>query len=199
MSFAPYSHPGTNPLRAVLPRILNRFGPRPVQPQLSHRKPCFPSFSSSPSSSKMRGTHGPPRKPKPRAPDPRPSASVVLLSPSNEVLLLRRVRTSSSFASAHVFPGGNVDAAHDGEVPAAGERGRHEDGPAYRACAVRECFEETGVLLARRKGDSSSGGGGLLDGLSTDIVEAAREEVHSGRTKFGDWLDSVGAVADTGS
>ena len=39
---------------------------------------------------------------------PRPSASVLLVSPNNQVLLLQRVKQSSSFASAHVFPGGKI-------------------------------------------------------------------------------------------
>ncbi|KAK5242169.1 hypothetical protein LTR40_012886, partial [Exophiala xenobiotica] len=40
-----------------------------------------------------------------KAPKPAsPSASVILVSPSNEILLLHRVQTSSAFPSAHVFP-----------------------------------------------------------------------------------------------
>ncbi|RMD39371.1 hypothetical protein DV735_g5760, partial [Chaetothyriales sp. CBS 134920] len=47
---------------------------------------------------------------------PSPSASVILISPTNTVLLLHRKQTSSAFPSAHVFPGGNLDAS-DGELP----------------------------------------------------------------------------------
>jgi 8-oxo-dGTP pyrophosphatase MutT (NUDIX family) len=50
-----------------------------------------------------------------------------------EVFLLKRHRKSSFMSSAFVFPGGKVDP---------------EDGDA-RAAAIRELFEEAGVLLAR--------------------------------------------------
>lgn len=120
----------------------------------------------------------------------RPSSSVVLLSPTNDVLLLHRVQTSSSFASAHVFPGGNVDTFHDGEVPAEGNPDRHRDSLVYRMCAIRETFEETGILLAKKEGK-------LLE-LPENEREEARKLVHNGKVKFGDWLKSVGGEPDTG-
>ncbi|CAI4218467.1 unnamed protein product [Parascedosporium putredinis] len=110
--------------------------------------------------------------------------------PTNQILLLHRVRTSTSFASAHVFPGGNLDDLHDGAVaspqdPAA----RHADGPAYRLAAVRECFEESGILLAR-------GPHGRLVDVDPAVRDEGRRKVHRGEVKFGDWLKSVGATAD---
>lgn len=126
-------------------------------------------------------------------PSPRPSASILLLSPQNNTLLLHRVRTSTSFASAHVFPGGNLDAFHDGAVPAEDDAARHEDGPAYRMAAVRECFEETGILLARRKGDESR-----LVHVDVAEREAARKRIHGNEVRFGDWVESLGGVPDTG-
>lgn len=124
-------------------------------------------------------------------PAPRPSASVVLLSPSNEILLLHRVKTSSSFASAHVFPGGNVDPFHDGDVPAEGNPDKHRDGPAYRLCAIRETFEESGILLAKKDGK--------LVQIPEKEREEARKQIHARKVKFGDWLKSIGATADTGT
>ncbi|QUC17403.1 uncharacterized protein UV8b_01644 [Ustilaginoidea virens] len=121
--------------------------------------------------------------------EPRPSSSVLLLSPTNEILLLHRVQTSRSFASAHVFPGGNLDAFHDGEIPGAGSPARHRDGPAYRMGAIRETFEETGILLATRNG-------ALVD-LSVEQRTEARKQVHGNEVRFGDFLQSIGAVADT--
>jgi 8-oxo-dGTP pyrophosphatase MutT (NUDIX family) len=73
-------------------------------------------------------------------PDPRPSATVVLLrdGPDGlEVFMLRRLTTMAFGAGAHVFPGGVVDAA-DQAGDGAG---------ALANAAVRETFEETGVLL----------------------------------------------------
>lgn len=114
----------------------------------------------------------------------------MLLSPTNEVLLLHRVKTSTSFASAHVFPGGNLDAFHDGEIPAPGAEDRHVDGPAYRLGAIRECFEETGILLANKDGR-------LVD-LPQQERDEARKKIHGSQIKFADYLKSIGAEPDLG-
>lgn len=91
---------------------------------------------------------------------PLPSATVVLLrdaAPAPELLLvLRHARTS--FGSTYVFPGGlletddaNVAARCDGiDAHAANATlGVRSDGIAYYSAAIRELFEEAGVLLAR--------------------------------------------------
>ncbi|GME22611.1 hypothetical protein GTA08_BOTSDO11716 [Neofusicoccum parvum] len=142
-------------------------------------------------------------KKRPAPVPPRPSASILLVSPTNEVLLLHRVQTSSSFPSAHVFPGGNCDALHDGAVPAPGDAARHRDGAAYRRAGVRECFEESGILLARRsggEGGAESGGAGRgsapLLHVEREERERARREVHAGERPFGDVLRAWGAAAD---
>ncbi|KAI9742896.1 MAG: hypothetical protein M1818_003625 [Claussenomyces sp. TS43310] len=122
----------------------------------------------------------------------RPSASILLISPRNEILLLHRVRTSSSFPSAHVFPGGNLSAWQDGAIPDAGDAERHVDGPAYRLGAIRECFEESGILLALRR----DGNGTLLE-VSEAERERAREAIHAGRLRFSDWVQSQGGTVDS--
>jgi 8-oxo-dGTP pyrophosphatase MutT (NUDIX family) len=73
---------------------------------------------------------------------PRPAASVILLRRGGrhsdrglEVLLLKRSEDASFMPGVWVFPGGAVD-PEDGE----GERG-------FRACALRELSEESGVEL----------------------------------------------------
>jgi 8-oxo-dGTP pyrophosphatase MutT (NUDIX family) len=116
-----------------------------------------------------------------------------LISPANEILLLHRVRTSSSFPSAHVFPGGNLSASQDGDIPSVADPRRHVDGPAYRLGAIRECFEESGILLAKR----NDGSGGILE-VAEDIREQARKDIHAGKLKFGDWVKSQGGIVDTG-
>jgi 8-oxo-dGTP pyrophosphatase MutT (NUDIX family) len=124
---------------------------------------------------------------------PRPSASVLLVSPQNQFLLLQRVKQSSSFASAHVFPGGNVSTFHDGEVPGPESPDRHVDSDVYRMAAIRETFEESGIILAR-----NSGFGRLIE-----VPEAEREEgrrqVHSNKVKFESWLAGKGGKADIGN
>ncbi|KAL4929986.1 NUDIX hydrolase [Aspergillus undulatus] len=122
----------------------------------------------------------PPKQKKPPA-DPRPSSSVVLISPKNEVLLLHRVKTSTSFASAHVFPGGNLS-LQDGRCPPSGDVKRHEDAPWYRNGAIRELFEESGILLAK---DESSGK--MLAVREGDRAQG-RREIHQKSTTFSEWL-----------
>jgi 8-oxo-dGTP pyrophosphatase MutT (NUDIX family) len=97
---------------------------------------------------------------------PTPSATVLLVRDGEagdlEVLLLERVLRSDFAGGAFVFPGGKIDPA-DGELPRERWRGPDPvvdaevlgvDDPAAaiaaRAAAVRETFEEAGVLLAIR-------------------------------------------------
>ncbi|KAL7620762.1 hypothetical protein AAE478_009760 [Parahypoxylon ruwenzoriense] len=124
--------------------------------------------------------------------EPRPSASVVLLSPENQVLLLHRVQTSSAFPSAHVFPGGNVSDFHDGAVPGPEDSKRHEDSLPYRLAAIRETFEECGILLVREE----NGDGQLLNIPNTER-DKARKDIYKNEVRFVEWLASIGGVADT--
>lgn len=148
--------------------------------------------SRSASSSSSSATASPKKKAAPSP--PRPSSSILLLSPTNEVLLLHRVQTSSSFPSAHVFPGGNCESFHDGEIPDAEDAsgGRHADGPAYRWAGVRECFEESGILLAKREGEDR------LAKVDEEERERARRDVHAGKRRFGDVLKEWDVKADIG-
>ncbi|EGD98220.1 NUDIX family hydrolase [Trichophyton tonsurans CBS 112818] len=123
---------------------------------------------------------------------PRPSSSIILVSPQNEVLLLHRVKTSSSFPSAHVFPGGNIS-SQDGDFPPAGHPDSHDDGAYYRKAAIREMFEESGILLAKNKST------GQLVKLSPTKREEGRHAIHKNEITFDQWLKRVDAdaVADT--
>jgi 8-oxo-dGTP pyrophosphatase MutT (NUDIX family) len=101
---------------------------------------------------------------------PRDAATVMLLRPSAagsagiEVYMLRRQPSMAFAPGAFVFPGGSVDARDaDEEVAWAGpgiaEWGQIFDAPpelarALVCAAVRETFEESGVLLAGESADS---------------------------------------------
>jgi len=146
------------------------------------------NFNFRPTFRNMSDQKAKPKRAKPM--EPRPSSSVILVSPLNQVLLLHRVKTSSSFASAHVFPGGNVDASHDGVVPDVGTAERHVDSKVYRMAAIRETFEESGILLAKYKNN-----GGLLSVPDNDREEG-RKAIHSGKITFPDWLAQRDGVAD---
>jgi 8-oxo-dGTP pyrophosphatase MutT (NUDIX family) len=98
---------------------------------------------------------------------PRDAATVMLLRQRGtglEVYMLRRQRTMAFAPGAYVFPGGSVDPRDaDEQVAWAGpddaEWGRIFDAPpslarALVCAAVRETFEESGVLLAGESADS---------------------------------------------
>lgn len=125
---------------------------------------------------------------------PRPAATVVLLRDGGtgvEALLLRRQRTSGFVPGAYVFPGGRVDDA-DGEPTILdwvdGLHAGSEPGPAYWVAAVREVFEETGVLLAR-----DSMGRPVPDSRQDPQLEALREALLSDRTSLAAVVDRLGA------
>jgi recombination protein RecT len=90
----------------------------------------------------------------PRTPAPlRPAATVLLLrdSPNGpEVLMTRRSTTASFAPGAFVFPGGGIDAADEAAHPQAQRRPSQSETHLTQAiAAIRESFEELGVLLAR--------------------------------------------------
>ncbi|EED20447.1 NUDIX family hydrolase, putative [Talaromyces stipitatus ATCC 10500] len=123
----------------------------------------------------------------------RPSSSIVLISPENEVLLLHRVRTSTSFASAHVFPGGNISPHQDGEFDCAAEDPRrHFDALNYRRAAIRELFEESGILLAKDSGATD----GRLIHVDDAVREKGRHDIHNNKIGFGEWLRGQNSAAE---
>ncbi|KAL9024780.1 MAG: hypothetical protein Q9196_006262 [Gyalolechia fulgens] len=125
-----------------------------------------------------------------KPPKASPSASILLISPSNEILLLRRVKKSSSFASAHVFPGGHID-PDDGPLPPEDDVRLHEDNTAYRTGAIRECFEESGILLAKSRDDQS-----MLLRLTEEEGHQGRHAIHNKKVRFEDWVRSRGGLPD---
>src|SRR3982751_4695975 len=100
----------------------------------------------------------------PSPPYPIDSATVIVLrdaGPVCEVLLVQRHADSRAFGGAHVFPGGVVDAADSERGPQRasrlsptaaaarlGEPGSTEAALAFWIAAIRELYEETGLLLA---------------------------------------------------
>jgi len=96
----------------------------------------------------------------------RPAATVMLVrdaAEGMEVLLLRRSLRAAFVAGAYVFPGGalddsdqrpQVEALCDGwdDATASIVLGVGQGGLAYWVAAIRECFEEAGLLLARSPG-----------------------------------------------
>src|SRR5438046_7019811 len=93
----------------------------------------------------------------------RPAATLVLLRPGRqgpEALMLQRARTAAFLGGAYVFPGGALEPqdADEGVLrrvrglsadQANGRLGLASGALSYYVAAIRECFEEAGVLLAK--------------------------------------------------
>ena len=134
----------------------------------------------------------------------RPAATVVLMRDGEhgpEALLLRRSRSAAFVPGAYVFPGGRVDGSDagpellerlDGLDPArAAERLGLEGGDppaiAYYLAAVREAFEETGLLVGRLE-DGTAPPAGEDD----PTVDAMRRALLEDRVGFAEALDVLG-------
>lgn len=91
---------------------------------------------------------------------PRPAATVLLLrdTPAGfEVLMTRRSATASFAPGAYVFPGGGIDAADATAHAYAARRPTQSDLHLTQAiAAIRESFEELGILLARHADGSAA-------------------------------------------
>src|SRR5579872_6042364 len=94
----------------------------------------------------------------------RPASTVLLLRDSAaadgiEVFMMVRHHQIEFNSGALVFPGGSVDTS-DREIAGqpelyAGEQGVDAEALGFRIAAIRETFEESGILLARAKGSSA--------------------------------------------
>jgi 8-oxo-dGTP pyrophosphatase MutT (NUDIX family) len=166
-----------------------------------------------------------------RVPVPaRPAATLVLVrdGPPNEdaslgqpnehetleVLLVRRNERADFVGGAHVFPGGGVDGEDGSADVAAVAVGRTDreasvllgligGGLAYWVAAVRECFEEAGILFAygptvpgARSGAPPARAPDTLVSLADPVEQqrllAVRSELNGGRRTFLDVCRSEG-------
>ena len=135
---------------------------------------------------------------------PTPAATVMVVrdgphpSAPLEVLMLRRSLQADFVGGAYVFPGGAVDAADRGPRAERLFRDRSDEaastmlgvgsgGLAYWVAAIRECFEEAGLLLA------SSAGGCPVSFADTGVAERFarhRAALNSGTRSFLDILET---------
>jgi len=141
---------------------------------------------------------------------PRPAATLILLREGEggmEVLLMRRTRNAGFVPGAYVFPGGRVDAADgdaallgrlDGLSPRQAEErlelvAARPAAVAYYVAALREAFEETGILVGRTAA-------GLAPNTAAEdaTVDAVREELMDDRLSFAEALDRTACRLDGG-
>jgi 8-oxo-dGTP pyrophosphatase MutT (NUDIX family) len=141
----------------------------------------------------------------PEPAEARPAATVVLLrdgADGPEALLMRRHERSGFVPGAWVFPGGRVDPADRAPPLAAGCRGLPPDptpAPWFWMAAIREAFEETGVLLARVGGPPDPASPGWVADASSDPeVEAVRRSLMDDEATLGDVVDRLGVTLDAG-
>lgn len=102
---------------------------------------------------------------------PRPAATLLLLrdTPSGlEVLMTRRSATARFGPGVHVFPGGAIDPSdHLAHAQVARRSSQPDEALTQAVAALRESFEELGILLARHP-----------DGRLADAADIARLDRH---------------------
>ena len=104
--------------------------------------------------------------------EPKDAAAVIMLrNPADpEVYWIKRSLNLKFMGGFHAYPGGQRDAS-DSELSVA--NCDDADQAALMVCAVREIFEETGILLAHG-----------VENLSLVKIAELREELESGQAKF---------------
>lgn len=130
---------------------------------------------------------------------PRPASTILLLRDSAElkeieVFMMVRHYEIDFNSGALVFPGGSVDKG-DNDIIAnpslySGGEGMDAAELSFRIAAIRETFEESGILLARPKGSKA-----LIDaGRAGEIEAAHRADLCDGKVSFLEVLTDSGLV-----
>jgi 8-oxo-dGTP pyrophosphatase MutT (NUDIX family) len=119
--------------------------------------------------------------------------------PDLQVLMLKRNEHSAFVGDMWLFPGGAVDPDDAADAAYASVEGiddeqasRHldleADGLAYWVAAVRETFEEAGVLLARRHGEDQA-----IDLAAPDVAESFDNHRRALNTQTAEFLHFIRA------
>ncbi|WP_310732228.1 MBL fold metallo-hydrolase [Ideonella sp. A 288] len=138
---------------------------------------------------------------------PRKAASVIVLRDAPrglEVLMLRRAdRPGDQNSGAAVFPGGLLDKADAGhyelcrgldDAAASARLDLAAGGLDYWIAAVRECFEEAGLLFAT----DASGAMVALDAQESDALVALRHALHANETGMAQVCAQLGVTLAVG-
>jgi 8-oxo-dGTP pyrophosphatase MutT (NUDIX family) len=129
---------------------------------------------------------------------PRPASTILLLRASAnipheiEVFMMVRHYEIDFNSGALVFPGGSVDNSDQAIIGrpelCAGGEGLDAATLSFRIAAIRETFEESGILLARPHGSKS-----LIDAKRATEIEAAhRVALCEGKTTFSEVISGNG-------
>lgn len=121
--------------------------------------------------------------------NPLPSATILLLrdgASGLEVFMVKRHHQIDFASGALVFPGGKLD-SHDND-PALRD---HADGAdklddlrlSLIACAIREGFEESGILLARKPGSTA-----YIDAAASSALASWRPKLNNSEVGLAEFL-----------
>ncbi len=128
---------------------------------------------------------------------PRPAATLLLLreaSGAPEVFMLQRTSKAAFLPGAFVFPGGALDADDASaratrrvrgldDAQASARMGLASGGLSYWVAAARECFEESGILLAFDERDAP------VDPQRAAALEHLRQPLNDGTLHFSAFLE----------
>ena len=121
-----------------------------------------------------------------------PAATILVLrgdAARLEVFMVVRHHQIDFASGALVFPGGKAD-EQDGDPRLASRLDGAAPDPIRRAlqvCALREAFEECGVLLARADGNSD-----IVNAARVAALEPYRKRIHAGECSIADMLEREG-------
>ena len=133
---------------------------------------------------------------------PTPAASVLLIRDTNqriEVFMIKR-SMKTNFGGVWVFPGGKIDnedisnnnskySPNLDDVLASERLGLKKDGLSYWAASIRECFEESGILLANKKGVNLKNT--VLNKDDLTIIDQYKSKILQGENIFYQMIDTL--------
>lgn len=144
-------------------------------------------------------------------PEPLDASTVVLLREAEgslEVLLVRRAASLNWAPGAYVFPGGIVEPRDAEEetlsalsLPTVSKPGFD---PPFYAAALRELFEEAGILLAKRSSPRPPRvpevpGEEQVPSQKPEALRSWRSKIHRGEATLGEALRALGLTGDASS
>ena len=125
--------------------------------------------------------------------NPIPSATIIMLREFNdelETFMVVRHHQIDFASGALVFPGGKIDRQDYGmDIYCQGIKKEDSFDPAYKVGAIREAFEESGILFAKIRGSNE-----IISSSKLKELSHYRKALHSGKITFRDFLEKENLV-----